>query len=47
MANIITATAATIEKKVNANSEYGNNYRRKGPVNTNWGDKVIQAQAPD
>ena len=37
IANITAATATTIDKKVNANSERGNENRRPGPVNTNWG----------
>ena len=40
VANITTATATTIDKRVNANSEHGNKNRRPGPVKTNRGDKV-------
>ena len=49
IANIIAATATTIDKKVNANSGHGNKNRRPGPVNTNLGEQgwYMQAQAPD
>ena len=39
IANITTATATAIDKKVNANSEHGNKNRRTGPINTKWGQQ--------
>ena len=42
-ANTTAATATTIDKKVNANSEHGNKNRRPGPVKTNWGTRLVYA----